>query len=119
VVLSEAPELDLPNAPVEGEVRWTERSLNRYALEVESDSDALLVLADNWYPAWKARVDGVETPVLRANHSLRAVPLQAGSHEVELFYDWGSLKGGLFTSLASVLLLVGAAGTGYLRKKGS
>jgi hypothetical protein len=119
VVLSEAPELDLPNAPVEGEIRWTERSPNRLALEVEAGSDALLVLADNWYPAWKARVDGVETPVLRANHSLRAVPLQAGSHEVELFYDWGSLKGGLFTSLASVLLLVGAAGTGYLRKKGS
>jgi hypothetical protein len=119
VVLSEAPEIDLPGGPVSGEVRWTERSQNRYALAVEADSNALLVLADNWYPAWKARVDGVETPVLRANHTLRAVPVTAGAHVVEVYYDWGSLKGGLFTSLASIILLIGAGVLGYLRKRGA
>lgn len=116
VVLTEAPALDLPGGPVVGEVQWIERGMNRLRLSVESDRNALLVLAENWYPAWKARVDGQEAPVLRANHALRAVPVSAGSHEVELYFDGGSLKGGLFTSLAALLLLGGAVAVGTIRR---
>ena len=116
VVLTESPALDLPGGPVAGEVQWIERGLNRLRLSVESDQNALLVLAENWYPAWKARVDGQEAPVLRANHALRAVPVSAGSHEVELYFDGGSLKGGLFTSLAALLILGGAVAVGTIRR---
>jgi len=116
VVLTEPPPLDLPGRAVSGEVLWREKGLNHLSLSVESDENALLVLAENWYPAWKARVDGQETPVLRANHALRAIPVTAGTHEVEVFFDGGSLRGGLFTSLASILLLGGAAILGYRRR---
>lgn len=106
VVLPDEPPLELPGGPVAGEIQWLDRGTNRMRLTVRSDQDALLVLADNWFPAWRARVGGEEAPVLRANYTLRAVPIQAGTHEVELWFDAGTLKGALFISLGSLLLLV-------------
>lgn len=41
-----------------------------------------LVLNDVWQPWWYATVDGVETPVLRANVMFRAVAIPEGVHEV-------------------------------------
>lgn len=104
VVLSEAPGVELPGGPVVGEVEWVERSPNRMALEVRADKPALLVFAENWYPAWKARVGGTETPVLRANHSLRAIAVPAGESDVEMHYDGGTLLGPLLLSLLSLAL---------------
>ncbi len=108
VVLEEEPPVTLSGGAVAGEVRWVEKGPNRLELLVRSDSPALLVLADNWYPAWKARVSGEEAPVLRANHSLRAVPVPSGESEVELFFDAGTLRGPFLISLASLALVCGA-----------
>jgi hypothetical protein len=108
VVLSEEPPIALSGGPVEGEVRWVEKGPNRLQLLVRSDSPALLVLAENWYPAWKAVVRGEEAPVLRANHSLRAVPVPSGESEVELFFDAGTLRGPFLISLVSLALVCGA-----------
>ena len=109
-ILSEQPPVELPGAPVAGEVRWVEDGVDRLRLTVDSPSSALLVLADNWYPAWRARVDGTEAPVLRAYHTLRAIPVGPGRHEVVLWYDAGVLSAGLISSaLALALLAVVAA----------
>ena len=86
VVLAEPPPADLPGAPVTGEVDWLERGPDRVRLAVRSSAPALLAIADNWYPAWHGRVNGRDTPVLRAYHTLRAVPVPAGESEVELWY---------------------------------
>lgn len=108
VVLAEESPVALSGGPVEGEVHWVEIGPNRFRLQVRSDSPALLVLADNWYPAWRAVVRGEEAPVLRANHSLRAVPVPSGESEVELFFDAGTLRGPFLISLASLALVCGA-----------
>ncbi len=117
VVLTEESPLPLAGSELQGRVQWTERGPNRMRVTTESSGNALLVIADNWFPAWKARVDGTDAPVLRANHSLRAVPVSAGTHEVELFFDAGTLKGALFTSLASLALLGALAGVGVLQDR--
>ena len=108
VVLPEAPATELSGSPVQGSVEWLERSVNRQRLRVRSEGAALLVLADNWYPAWKARVGGEEAPVLRANHTLRAVPIPGGESDVEIYYDRGSLAGPIFLSLASLAVVMGS-----------
>lgn len=108
VVLTEHPADPLPGGVAEGGVRWLEKGTNLMRLEVQAGAPALLVLAENWYPAWKARVNGEETPVLRANHSLRAVPVPAGGSEVEVYYDAGALGGPLLVSIVSLLLACGA-----------
>lgn len=116
-VLPEAPPLELDGGPVAGEVTWRQRGVNRMRLSVTSDRNALLVLADNWYPAWHATVDGEEVRVLRAYHTLRAVPVGPGEHVVEMFYASSVLKGSLTLSLLTVLLLAGVATASTLRRR--
>lgn len=114
-VLAEPPPIPLTGGPVQGAVRWTRRGPNRMGLEVETDRAALLVLAENWFPAWHARVDGEPAPVLRANHTFRAVPVPAGSHSVELFYRSGLLRGSLIASAAGLVVLLGSGAISWYR----
>jgi hypothetical protein len=108
VLLSAVPPTALPGGPVQGSVEWLERGVNRQRLRVRSDRAALLVVADNWFPAWKAAVDGEPAPVLRAYHTLRAVPVPPGEHDVELRYESGTLRSSLTLSLLTLVLLLGA-----------
>ena len=110
VVLAEEPPLALDGTPVQGTVRWEERGPNRMRLAVRADRPALLVVADNWYPAWHATVDGADTPVLRAYHTLRAVPIPGGDHVVEMEYRSTLVARGLVLSVALLLGLAGAVG---------
>ncbi|HKJ03379.1 MAG TPA: hypothetical protein VJ997_13020, partial [Longimicrobiales bacterium] len=109
VVLAEAPPLALDGVPPAGDVRWEERSPNRLRLSVTSDRPALLVVADNWFPAWQATVDGADAPVLRAYHTLRAVPVPAGSHTVEMHYHSALLVRSLWISILALGCLVAMA----------
>ena len=105
VTLSEPPPIELSGAAQTGTVSWLENGLDRQRFAVTSEAPALLVVADNWYPAWRATVDGVEVPVLRANYTLRAVPVPAGTSGVVMWYDPGVLLPGLLVSFAGLLAL--------------
>lgn len=104
-VLAEAPPTPLPGGPASGTVRWVERTADRLEWTIQSDTPALLVVADNWFPAWRASVDGVDAPVLRAYHTLRAVPIPAGTSTVVMWYE-SALAGRAFLLSALVLLLL-------------
>jgi len=108
VVLSKPPPIRLDGEPVHGSVTWRQRTPNDLRLSVTSDRAALLVVADNWYPAWHATVDGKQVPVLRAYHTLRAVPVPAGTHTVGMTYHSELLVWCLWVSIVvSALLLLG------------
>ncbi|HSW30582.1 MAG TPA: hypothetical protein VLH75_13940 [Longimicrobiales bacterium] len=117
VVLAEAPPVALGGGPVAGEVRWEERSPNRLRLAVTSDRPALLVVADNWFPAWKATVDGADAPVLRAYHTLRAVPVPAGASTVEMSYRSATLTRSLWLSVLALGALLGLGGWGLAAQR--
>ena len=80
---------------------------NRIRLEVQAPANGILVLTENYYPLWKARLDGQPVPVIPANLAQRAVVVPQGHHTVEFFYDpvyfrWGAL--------VSLVLLLGSLG---------
>jgi hypothetical protein len=102
VVLPEAPPLTLEDGPVSGDVTWRARTPNRMTLQVTADGPALLVVADNWFPAWRATVDGADAPVLRAYHTLRAVPVAAGTHTVEMYYQSTLLVRSFWLSILTI-----------------
>ena len=105
-VLEEEPEIALPASDeVAGEsaVSLAERGPTHLTLEVETPANSLLVLSEIYYPGWQARVDGRPAPLYRANRLLRAVPLEAGHHRVEIRYDPLSFKGGLGLTALTVM----------------
>ncbi len=77
-------------------------------IKVESERNGFLFISDTFFLCWKAKVDGIEMEILRANFTFRAIPIQAGTHQVEMFYDPSSFKYGIFISLLSLITLLAA-----------
>jgi hypothetical protein len=89
--------------------RWLEDSPNRLVLDVSTSTVNTLIVADQYYPGWRARLDGdvIEiTPYL--DDALRAVEIPAGQHRLMMVYQPLSFYAGLGISLAawSVWLLL-------------
>lgn len=56
---------------------------------VKTDRQGLLFLSDNYYPGWKAYVNGKETKIFRADYTFRAVVVPKGESIVEFSYKKG------------------------------
>jgi uncharacterized membrane protein YfhO len=76
-------------------------------LGVDAKAPAYLVLADTYYPGWKATVDGHEADIKAANVAFRAVKLPAGRHVVRFEYKPTSVTIGLILSALAALVLIG------------
>lgn len=81
----------------------------RMVLAVDAPRAGLLVIAESWYPGWKARVNGREAMVHRVNHGLMGVKVGTGKQHVALVFAPSSLTWGTALSLAALLgiLLLG------------
>jgi hypothetical protein len=91
---------------------------DRLELRTRTDAPGLLVLSEVYYPAWKAYVDDAPAPLYLANHVLRAVPVPAGEHRVELRYESPALLAGMVISLGMYWILLGLAiAAGVQRRK--
>ena len=75
-------------------------------IATSADNEGILVLADSYYPGWKAFVDGREEVIRRANLFFRAVPLPAGNHTVEFRYEPRSFTVGLAISAVTLVALI-------------
>jgi hypothetical protein len=64
-------------------------------------------------PGWRVHVDGDERPLLRADLALRAVALDAGSHEVRFSYHDPSVRTGLTLSMIGLVGVAAAFGAGW------
>ncbi len=117
-ILEEAPPGFVSQGHPQGRVKVDSYRPNVVELSVETDRPALLVMSDNWYPAWRAEIDGAPAPVHRANYTFRAVPVPAGSHRVVFRYQSRVFEAGRAVSLATALLAVlGIAGCIIYRKR--
>ena len=101
----EPPDLDVADNDSHDHASVTSYEAGRIALETSTGAAALLVLSEVYYPAWKAYVDGERVPLYRADHLLRAVPVPAGEHTVELRYESWTLRLGTAVSLLTGLIL--------------
>ena len=56
-------------------------------LEVTTPGSTLVVLADTYYPGWKAYLDGARTEIHRVNGGLRGVITKPGPKTIQFRYQ--------------------------------
>ena len=66
----------------------------------------MVVLNDNWYPGWRARLDGAATRIYPAYMTIRGLVVPAGSHTIEMHYRPRSFYVGLLLFLGGCVATV-------------
>ncbi len=87
-------------------------------IQASLNRPGILVLADSFYPGWRAYVDGKEGKILRANLFFRGVLLPPGNHRVVFRYEPASFRYGLIITVATFLLLLIFIRDRLARRKG-
>ena len=79
---------------------------NSYLIKSRSPSPGVLILTDNYYPGWRAFVDGVEAKIMKVDMTFKGVYLSAGTHEVHFKYSPPEFFIGALISVILLLLLI-------------
>ena len=95
-----------------GSARIVTDEHERVVVRASAEDRGLLVLADTWFPGWRAKVDGRDAPIVRTDQLLRGVVIGPGAHTVEFAYRAASWRIGWIVSLLT------AAGAGARRRGG-
>ncbi len=83
----------------------TSYSANSVTIRTETKKPGLLFLSDNYYPGWKAYVDGKQVGIILADYTFRAVEISRGKHTIRFSYEPMSVFIGGAISLISLALL--------------
>ena len=79
---------------------------NRLTYHARSARGGVAVFSEVYFPwGWKATVDGKPVEIGRANYVLRAIPLPAGTHTVEMTFDPESIRTADGISVAACILI--------------
>ena len=86
-------------------------------LRANSSQAGFLILADTFYPGWKAEVDGHDEPIRPANGSFRAIPIAAGRHEVRFAYESAAVRWGWTATLLGLACAAGIGAVALARRR--
>jgi hypothetical protein len=76
---------------------------HQIAFDVDAAGPTIATVAQAWYPAWTATLDGLPAKVWRANHAFQAVEVPAGRHRVVLRYTDRAFRWGGWISCIALL----------------
>jgi hypothetical protein len=102
---------DVEERPTYGPTSVTDKTTiagdtrNLVVISTDSEDGGVLVLADNYYPGWRAMIDEQPAELLRANYTMRAVKVPPGRHVVYFEFDPPILKLATYVSLASAAVI--------------
>jgi hypothetical protein len=119
VLESNPPELEPALDPAAESVNFTRYEPNRITVDVSAGASGIVVFSEVYDEGWNAYVDGKQVPMLLADYTLRAVPIEAGEHRVELRYEPLSLRLGVAISAMfslGILVIFSALLVTYLWK---
>jgi len=104
------PRLSGPEASkalAESTTRIASEKPDELTVEASMPQPGFLLLLDTWYPGWKATVNGLSSPILRADYNFRAVRLPAGKSVVQFSYQPESFRLGMGLFLAGLAIIGG------------
>ena len=79
----------------------------RVTLEGSERRPLYLLVAETWYPDWRAEVDGGEAQVHRGDHALITILLPPGAREVRLHFASDEYRRGRLVTLLALLAVAG------------
>ncbi len=115
ILIAESPGFEPASLSGDDTAVLTSFSENVLQITTQSSKPAMLLVNDLFYPAWKAWVDGKPVKITRAFTSLRAVPVPAGIHRLEMKYESAAFEAGW--KISAITLLLACAGLVILRPK--
>lgn len=93
----------LPSPPaITAQVRRPNHGRILVDLSAPAQDGNMLIVSENFYPGWTARVDGRDARTERADYTLIGVPLSAGARRVELEFTSSAYQKGKATTLAAL-----------------
>ena len=101
-------------------IKLLDYSVNKLVYKTSTSSEQLAVFSEIYYPdGWKARIDGKELPLFRANYILRCAIIPAGNHKLVMTFEPQINKIGYNISLiCSIILLLLLLSSLYISIRG-
>lgn len=80
--------------------------INSQVVKARLSQPGFLVMSENYYPSWKAYLDGQEAKIYRADYLFRAVYLDEGEHEIEFVFDSAPYRVGKTSALLTCVVVL-------------
>ncbi|HLP05679.1 MAG TPA: YfhO family protein [Paludibacter sp.] len=98
-------------------ISLTSYAPNQLKYSFSSTTDQVAVFSEIYYPSgWNAYINGAVVPYTRVNYLLRAMPLKAGTYEIEFRFEPKSYSVGNAIALtSSILMILSIVGFIYLK----
>ena len=100
---------DFHASPSEGTIQLVDYKPNQLKYSFDSSKDELVVFSEIWTSkGWTMWIDGVESPLFRADYILRSAIIPAGQHEIVMRYEPRIWRvGNTIQLITSLLILIG------------
>lgn len=117
-VPAQAPAAELPEAStIDATVARTGPGRMTVRLDAPATPGSALVVSENFYPGWRATVQGQDVPVHRANYTLIGIALPAGATEVGLRFESSPYEIGKLVTLLAFAAAVALTIFGAVRAR--
>jgi len=121
VLLESEPSIKPEPGAERGTVNVTVTSTDELHIDADVPAPAILLVTDNYSRFWRAtpRAPGPQASydVMPANWVLRAIPLQAGRHQIRLRYEPRGVAVGFAVTGVTLIVLAGAGVLMLLRSR--
>jgi hypothetical protein len=116
-VVIEGVESSAPTCDDPAEVTISEYDSDSIEIATTAKCSGFLVLADAWYPGWRAEVNGEAETIYPANVAFRGVPVPAGTSSVRFTYEPSSFRIGLLVAFIGLGTFAAWAGVVRFRRR--
>ncbi|KKS41366.1 MAG: hypothetical protein UV04_C0009G0008 [Candidatus Gottesmanbacteria bacterium GW2011_GWA2_42_16] len=105
VILEKPVNLPINQTQLEAKITPLKETTNEVQLEVSTNQPAILVLANSYYPGWKAFVNDKSTDVFPVNVFNQGLLIPEGQHQIKMRFQPQSVFLGLTISLMTYGLI--------------
>ncbi len=94
------------DATFRGGVEIVDARVNGYHFRVQASTPAVVVVSQNFYPGWKATVNGNSVSVFPADHALTGIAVPVGNSDLRFEFQPSSFKLGALVSAVSAFAVI-------------